>query len=229
MRSFHVQGPCVVRLAYADLTVMGTRRDTRSDRITPFYVSERDAPAKRKILVTALALFVRDGLCETSVRDIAKASGFTNPALFKHFRSKDDLARYLFERCYLELADLVSNAIASRNTFTAKQRAVIDAYLAALDREPNSVLYVQDWLRHFWPKMPDRVRRYSIVGEVRSLLELGRAEGRVTDAIDIDLLTTAWLGTLQQFTRFRYFGEFKQPTRALGDALDALLIKMARP
>jgi hypothetical protein len=91
------------------------------------------------------------------------------------------------------------------------------------------VLYVQDWLRHFWPKMPDRVRRYSIVGEVRSLLELGRAEGRVTDAIDIDLLTTAWLGTLQQFTRFRYFGEFKQPTPALGDALDALLTKMARP
>jgi hypothetical protein len=42
-------------------------------------------------------------------------------------------------------------------------------------------------------------------------------------------LTTAWLGTLQQFTRFRYFGEFKQPTRALAAALDALLTKMARP
>ena len=137
--------------------------------------------------------------------------------------------RYLFERCYLELADLVSNAIASRTTFSAKQRAVIDAYLAALDRDPNSVLYVQDWLRHFWPKMPDRVRRHSIVGDVRGLLELGRGEGRVTEDIDINLLTTAWLGTLQQFTRFRYFGEFTQPTRALAAALDALLTKMARP
>jgi AcrR family transcriptional regulator len=192
-------------------------------------VSERDAPAKRRILVAALALFVRDGLCETSVRDIAKASGFTNPALFKHFRSKDDLARYLFERCYLELAELVSSAIASRTTFSAKQRAVIDAYLAALDRDPNSVVYVQDWLRYFWPKMPDRVRRHSIVGDVRGLLELGRGARRVTEDIDIDLLTTAWLGTLQQFTRFRYFGEFKQPTRALAAALDALLTKMARP
>jgi AcrR family transcriptional regulator len=192
-------------------------------------VSEQDAPAKRQILVTALELFVRDGLCETSVRDIANASGFTNPALFKHFRSKDDLARYLFERCYLELADLVSSAIASRTTFAAKQRAVIDAHLAALDREPNSVLYVQEWVRHFWPKMPERVRRHSIVGDVRNLLQLGRAEGRVTEDIDIDLLTTAWLGTLQQFTRFRYFGEFRQPTRALGDALDALLTKMTRP
>ena len=163
---------------------MGERVNPRSDRTRPFYVSRDDAPAKRKILVTALALFVRDGLCETSVRDIAKASGFTNPALFKHFRSKDDLARYLFERCYLELADLVSNAIASGATFAAKQRAVIDAYLAALDRDANSVLYVQDGLRHFWPQMPDRVRRHSIVGDVRRLLEIGRAEGRITDDID---------------------------------------------
>jgi len=208
---------------------MRTRVNRRSEHTRPFYVSEGDAPAKRRILMAALALFVRDGLCETSVRDIAKASGFTNPALFKHFRSKDDLARYLFERCYLELEELVAAAIASRATFALKQRAVIEAYLAALDRDADSVLYVQDGLRHFWPQMPDSVRRHSIVGDLRRLLELGRAEGHVTDGIDIELLTTAWIGTLQQFARFRYFGEFKHPTRALTDALDALLTRMARP
>ena len=152
---------------------MVARANRRPDPTRPFYVSEEDAPAKRKILVTALALFVRDGLCETSVRDIAKASGFTNPALFKHFRSKDDLARYLFERCYLELAELVFERDRVRGHVCAKQRAVIEAYLAALDRDANSVLYVQDGLRHFWPKMPDRVRRHSIVGDVRRLLERG--------------------------------------------------------
>src|SRR5262249_48980351 len=184
------------------------RRATRQSAPgKPFYVPDQDAPGKHRILVTALSLFVRDGLCETSVRDIARASGFTNPALFKHFRSKDDLARYLFERCYLELADLISNAIGSGTTFAAKQRAIVDAYLDALDRDWDSVLYVQENLRHFWPQMPDRVRRHSIVGEIRRLLEQGRAEGRVTVRIDLDLLTTAWLGTLQQFARFRYFGE----------------------
>jgi AcrR family transcriptional regulator len=208
---------------------MGAHASRRQDRSRPFYVSQDDAPAKQKILTAALTLFVKDGLCETSVRDIAKASGFTNPALFKHFKSKDELARYLFERCYLELADLVSHAIESHGTFRARQRAVIDAYLEALDREPDSVLYVQDWLRHFWPQMPASVRRFSIVREVRRLLETGRVEGLVTDAIDIELLTTAWIGTLQQFARFQYFGEFTQAPQALADALDALLTKMARP
>ena len=195
----------------------------------PFYVSEDDAPAKQKILMAALALFVRDGLCETSVRDIARVSGFTNPALFKHFKSKDDLARYLFERCYLELADLVTTAIASAASFPARQRAIVDAYVAALDRDSASVLYVQDGLRHFWPQMPAAVRRRSIVGETRRLLETGRAEGRVTTDVDIDLLNTAWLGTLQQFARFRYFGEFTQPARSLAIALDRLLTRMVQP
>jgi TetR/AcrR family transcriptional regulator, repressor of fatR-cypB operon len=207
-----------------------TKASSRTDRSRPFYVHADDPPAKHKILVTALALFVRDGLCETSVRDIANASGFTNPALFKHFESKDHLARFLFERCYLELADLVETAAASGTTFRQKQRAVIEAYLEALDRDSDTVLYVQDFLRHFWPLMPAAVKRHSIVGEVRKMLAAGRSDGTVTISADIELVSTAWIGTLQQFARARYFGEFKgQSVNELAAALDALLSKMVRP
>src|ERR1700744_1644171 len=150
----------------------------------PFYVSSDDAPAKQKIVISALDLFVRDGLCETSIRDIAKASGFSNPALFKHFSGKDALAGYLFERCYLELFNLVTRAIASGDTFRGKQRAVIGAYMAALEQDRNAVLYVQENLRQFWPKMPANVRRHSILGEVRSLIELGQSEGVVGEKIE---------------------------------------------
>jgi TetR/AcrR family transcriptional regulator, repressor of fatR-cypB operon len=193
-----------------------TSLTSRAERAVPFYVLADDPPAKRKILVAALALFVRDGVCETSVRDIAKASGFTNPALF--------------ERCYLELARLVTSAVASATSFRQKQRAVIAAYLEALDRNSDSVLYVQDGLRHFWPSMPAAVKRHSIVGEVKKILAAGRAEGTVTSSIDIELLSTAWIGTLQQFARARYFGDFKhQSVDALAAALDALLSRMVRP
>jgi AcrR family transcriptional regulator len=197
--------------------------------ISRSYLSSQDAPARRKIVLAALDLFVRDGLCETSIRDIAAKSGFTNPALFKHFAGKEDLARYLFEHCYLELFALVTNAIASGATFTARHRAVIDAYMTALDEDQNAVLYVQENLRHFWPKMPSRVRKYSILGEVRSLLEAGRIEGVVAADVDITLLTTAWVGTLQQFARAQYFGEFKREAARFGDALELLLLRMLAP
>ena len=194
----------------------------------PFYVSSDDPPAKQKILIAALDLFVRDGLCATSVRDIAKASGFSNPALFKHFPSKEALANYLFERCYLELYNLVTRAIRSGDTFARKQHAVVGAYMAALEQDRNAVLYVQDNLRQFWPKMPIALRKHTIIGEVRGLLELGRKEGVVTEIIDVGLLTIAWIGTLQQFGRAQYFGEFKLPSRVIARTLEDLLTRMVR-
>jgi AcrR family transcriptional regulator len=195
----------------------------------PFYVSSDDAPAKQKIVIAALDLFVRDGLCETSIRDIAKASGFTNPALFKHFSGKDALASYLFERCYLELYNLVIRAIQSGDTFATKQHAVIGAYMTALDQDRNAVLYVQENLRQFWPKMPASFRKHSILGEVRRLIELGRSEGAITATLDAGLLTVAWIGTLQQFARAQYFGEFKLPARVIATTLEDLLTKMLQP
>jgi TetR/AcrR family transcriptional regulator, repressor of fatR-cypB operon len=194
----------------------------------PFYVSSDDPPAKQKIIIAALDLFVRDGLCETSVRDIAKASGFSNPALFKHFPSKEALANYLFERCYLELYHLITRAIRSGDTFAKKQHAVICAYMTALDQDQDAVLYVQDNLRQFWPKMPVAMRKHTIVGEVRTLLELGRKDGAVTKTLDVGLLTVAWIGTLQQFARAWYFGEFKLPSREMATILEELLTRMVK-
>jgi AcrR family transcriptional regulator len=202
---------------------------SRSRRRAAFYIAPDDAPGKVKILTVALALFVRDGLCETSVRDIAKASGFTNPALFKHFPTKDALARYLFERCYLELAQLVASAIASHPTFAARQRAIVDEYLGALERDADSVLYVQDYLRQFWPKLPAAVRRHSIIGSVRRLLEDGRAEGVVSRDADLGLMTVAWIGGVQQIARARFFGELPQHIDVLAGELDALLTKLVHP
>jgi TetR/AcrR family transcriptional regulator, repressor of fatR-cypB operon len=197
----------------------------------PFYVLADDAPAKQKILVAALKLFVRDGLCETSVRDIAKVSGFSNPALFKHFPSKDALAAYLFERCYLELFHLISRAARSEGNFAARQHALFAAYMGALEQDQDAVLYVQDNLRHFWPRVPVEVRKHSILGEVRMLLDSGQREGLVTKTIDIGLLTAAWVGTLQQFARVRYFGDFAdlksgRPARGVLAALESLLMRM---
>ena len=69
----------------------------------PFFVREEDPPAKRQILRAAMTLFSERGLAGTSIRDIARESGYTNPALYKHFASNDELALYLFETCHRRL------------------------------------------------------------------------------------------------------------------------------
>jgi len=67
-----------------------------------------------------------------------------------------------------------------------------------LDADRDALLHVQDNLRHFWPMRPASVKQWSIVGLVQALLQLGRDEGAVTDAIPIDFLAMGWMGVLQQ-------------------------------
>lgn len=198
----------------------------RHPRPEPCYLAPDDAPAKRKILTEALRLFVRDGLCETSIRDIAEATGYTNPALFKHFKGKQDLAIHLFEQCYLNLFRATDRAIAGERGFADQQRAVVVSYLEMLDADRDALLYVQDNLRHFWPMMPAGVRRSSIVGLVHDLLQRGRDEGVVTSKVSIDLLVVGWLGVMQQFARAWFFGGFAGPARRQAAAVEQLLARM---
>src|SRR5215211_1357373 len=99
----------------------------------PFYIREEDSPAKREILRAALKLFSTRGLASTSVRDIAEESGYTNPALYKHFASKDELALYLFETCHVRVWTRCATAISSGRSFEEKLRAYVAAWLELLD------------------------------------------------------------------------------------------------
>src|SRR3954452_20769130 len=96
----------------------------------PFYVEPTDPPSKQELLKAALKLFARDGVRESSIRAVAEEAGFTNPVLFKHFESKDALAPFLFERCYLRLVRETMTAIAEGRTRRARLSALIKRVLS---------------------------------------------------------------------------------------------------
>ncbi|MBN2767962.1 MAG: TetR/AcrR family transcriptional regulator [Campylobacterales bacterium] len=58
---------------------------------------------KQKILDTALKLFAQDGYKATTVREIAKAIGIEQSALYNHFKSKDEILESIIN----ELASLL--------------------------------------------------------------------------------------------------------------------------
>lgn len=198
------------------------------DRPLPFYVHEQDAPAKREILQAALALFVRHGIDGTTIRDIAAKAGYTNPALFKHFDSKDELSRYLFVNCYRELAACLFHGINDAAPFLANLELLV---MHATDFTANNLdafLYVQDNLRHFWPQVASELDKPSIWAQLRELLGAGRAQGVVATDISVELQVTALSGTLSQFARALYFKEIKENAHLSAPALVLLLERMLR-
>jgi AcrR family transcriptional regulator len=186
----------------------------RSTSASLFFVSQDDAPSKQEILKAALSLFVRDGLCETSIRDIAERSGYSNPVLYKFYAGKDDLALHLFVACYRQLYARINGAIQAQSTFDLKFDAMIEAFSRMSDENNDAILYVNDHLRTFWPKLSATQRKQSFVGLVRELIGAGASEGRVRPWPDLTVPVAIILGSLTQVARFRYFGEIDSKSAA---------------
>lgn len=175
---------------------------------TPFFLDPGDPPSKRQILVAALDLFANKGLCETTVRDIANASGYTNPALFKFFPSKDALAAALFERCYLHLLDALTEAVSPNQSFPVNVRATVDTFMRVMTETPTVFLFVHDHLRQLLPRLSKKTRQRSLVGVFRNVVEWGIAEGSVPPHAQVTLVVAGIMGLLTQFARMSSFGEF---------------------
>jgi AcrR family transcriptional regulator len=187
-----------------------------SQSLLPYFVSENDPPAKQSILLSAMDLFATYGVDGVTVRDIAARSGFSNPAIFKHFKTKDELARTLFETCYHRLASAIM-------TPTADLRSAIVDALALVATSPESVHFVLENLRRFWRVLPDDTRALGLLGAMRRLIERAKANGQVRSEIDAQLAAALVLGMLAQIARMAHFGELARRPRELADDVSNLI------
>lgn len=188
-----------------------------------------DPPSKRMILQEALRLFARQGVDSVTVREIGDKAGYTNAALFKFFHTKDSLALYLFERCYSAMYEDLSAAVDAETAFLPRFHALIAAFTAQLDRDPDAFLFVQDQLRNMWPRVSRGTRKHTILGLIRSTLEQGLQENRVRSTADLTLLVATIVGTIQQFARMLSFGEFSKPASNWTAELEQILLRAVAP
>ncbi len=176
----------------------------------PFLWADDDPPSKREMLTKALALFVKDGVRETSIRAIADASGYTNPALYKFFESKDALALALFERCYEWLYERLTRGPSSPSTpFAARVGQLVEAWVDLTESNLDAVLYVNESLREWWPHVSKGLRRKSLLGWLEAMVTEGQREGAVPAQLPPSVAVALVVGTLGQVSRQVYF-------RALG-------------
>jgi AcrR family transcriptional regulator len=187
-----------------------------STPVRPFFVSETDPPAKQAILISAMDLFATRGVDGVTVRDIAARSGFSNPAIFKHYASKDALAVALFEVCYRRLA---GNLVSPK----ADIRSAVTGALGLIETAPDSVLFVLENLRRFWRELPADTRKLGLIGGVRRLIDRAKDKGEVRREVDSQLAAALVLGLLAQIARMAHFGELPKPPGELADDIFNLI------
>lgn len=193
----------------------------------PFYVREDDPPAKRQILRAAMKLFVSRGLDGASIRDIARESGYTNPALYKHFASKEQLAVHLFETCHQRLWTKCQSAIAAGATFHDKLDGYIGQVLELVDEHPEAMAFLSENARVLWPKSGAAVRRRTMIGLARSLMDAAPRSSRDGRRIQADVAAASLQGTLAELTRMLQIGVIDGPASQWKRELVALFRKIA--
>jgi AcrR family transcriptional regulator len=145
---------------------------------------------RARILNAALAIFARQGLAGTSVRDIARQARIRVSTLYHHFASKDALYQEVQERVHGRVRDLVVSALGQgldlRETTRAAVGALFDlfrtnrafmqlGYRSALDGEPSEA---------------DRRLADRWVGLLEGVLTPAEARGEVKDIDPVLFMVT---------------------------------------
>ncbi|WP_019634232.1 TetR/AcrR family transcriptional regulator [Actinomadura atramentaria] len=140
-------------------------------------------PRRAEILGAAAGLFARRGFHGVSIGDLGRAVGLTGPALYRHFRGKDDvLAAMLLDisaRLHAEGVRIAAEPDPSRAldgllrghvAFALDNPALITVHDRELDNVPQPQrreirrlqrAYVEEWVGVLLRRAPDRPREHA--------------------------------------------------------------------
>ncbi len=186
------------------------------------------AAGKQRILREALRLFTEKGLCETSIRDIGAAAELSNPALYKHYESKEALAQELFVLCYRWLHSALEKVVDGEfDSFASQFAAYSAAFFDRFERAPEVVIYLSDNIQHFWPEVRADVGGDTFIEQVNRMLTAAIDEQELDDDLDTDLTSAIIIGGIQQLSRMWYLGLLARPATDWAESFAQRILVLA--
>ena len=159
-----------------------------------------------KIREAALHLFVEKGVDATRTKEIAKAAGISEGNIYRHYESKDALARDLFITEYQRYGEAVKQIIAEARSFDEAWPAFVDFLCAEFDSGPNAFRYLlmtqHDFVKDLNRQMP------SPIEQLRSYIEKQMKAERIPK-VDPDLAVAIAIGPILQAATFIIYGQLK--------------------
>ncbi|MCX6649802.1 MAG: TetR/AcrR family transcriptional regulator [Candidatus Bathyarchaeota archaeon] len=148
-----------------------------------------------RILEAAEALFLRDGIAETSINDIVAESGLSKGALYNHFESKEALLLAIHERQVEKTLASISASFPEGATPVEKLKMLGDLVFASSARFPREFLAMNTEffvVASRTPSLaPGLTRRYNgIHGFIKGIIEEGVESGVFREDVSADQVAT---------------------------------------
>ena len=154
----------------------------------------RTAPTlKPRIERAALEVFVREGFDAATTKLIAAQAQVSEGALYRHYRSKDELAVSLFMGVHRRLSTLIEDASAEAEGIRDKAAAIVAAYCEVADEDwllfSFHMLHIHRFLPYYQEDGRDPVSTVeSVVKQAMRDLELPPGDPRLLAAMAIGLI-----------------------------------------
>jgi AcrR family transcriptional regulator len=92
-------------------------------------IKMKSSDRREHILAEALKLFARHGMDQVTTRKIAEAVGISQPSLYAHFASRDEIAIELSRRAFGRLRERMEKALAQGNSTPEQLRLMGREYV----------------------------------------------------------------------------------------------------
>lgn len=178
------------------------------------------------ILRAALRLFVSRGIDGTTIKDIAREAGVAEGALYRHYKSKEEMAKQLFaenlEHVTGKLLEVLRNV---KGGARAELRAWIVGVFAEYESDPE-LFYFLMIAEH--KELAAYVQKKRHVGHLlEDVILKGQREGVFAPGPMFHLFASSF-GAVHRACVLRRYGIIKQPLTGLAAEFDALVWKALR-
>ncbi len=154
---------------------------------------------QQRILDAALRVFSRKGYRDTSVDEIARASGTSKGGVYFHFSGKDVIYRHVLDRTVARLRGKIDAAMAEQVHPVAKADAALLAVLRTFEKHSSLArFFMVEALgagREFQLRMAETRAEFADI--IRQHLDDAVEQG-VIEPIDTQIAAQAWFGALYE-------------------------------
>jgi len=155
---------------------------------------------QKQIVEAARKLIIRYGSEHVTVRRIAREVGFSEGAIYRHFKSKKDILSLLADHIEDNLLDDITRSGIAGRTPLETLDLVLRGHISAVEQRRGVSFQVIAEIvslgdRKLNRKMSETIGKY--IGHIKGILQEGVRVKQVRDDVDLDAAATLLFGMIQ--------------------------------
>lgn len=185
-----------------------------------------------EIINAATELINQGGIQQLTTKALAEKMGFSEPAIYRHFKNKTDILSSVLNYFGMGLKTKMTELIQSEGKGIEKLKQIIDFQFEHFSNHPAIVMVIfAETSFQYEEKLSNAVQNIlkNKKQRVVSIIEQGQNDGSIRSDVDVHQLASIFMGsmrfTILQWRLNNYSNDLKKEGELLWTALDTLFVR----